>query len=55
MQVVHAGSFGAAGAFRNMVIALQGVIAGLKGQTGRPDRVWHVLARARRSTGERRD
>ena len=37
MQIVHIGTFGAVGAFRNMLVGLQGLVAGISGEVGRPD------------------
>ncbi len=39
MQVVHATAFGAVGAFGNMVAGYKGLVAGIRGETGRPDRM----------------
>ncbi|MGH6856136.1 MAG: glycosyltransferase family 2 protein, partial [Methylocella sp.] len=39
MQIGHATVFGAVGAFRNMVAGYQGVVAGVLGEVGRPDRM----------------
>ncbi len=39
MQVVHASTFGLVGAFRNMVAGYRGLLAGLLGEVGRPDRI----------------
>jgi N-acetylglucosaminyl-diphospho-decaprenol L-rhamnosyltransferase len=41
MQVAHVLAFGAAGAFKNMGFAFRGLLAGVLGETGRPD---HILA-----------
>jgi GT2 family glycosyltransferase len=35
-QFLHAGWFGAFGAFRNMTAAFHGLMAGIKGEVGRP-------------------
>ena len=37
MQVVHIATFGAAGAFKNMLVGVRGLVAGLLGEVGRPD------------------
>jgi GT2 family glycosyltransferase len=37
MQFLHAGSFGAFGAFPNMTAAFHGLMAATKGEVGRPD------------------
>lgn len=40
MQLPHAAAFSCAGSFRNMIIALRGLLAGILGEVGRPD---HIL------------
>jgi GT2 family glycosyltransferase len=37
MQALYLATYGAAGAFANMVYGLRGLLAGLRGETGRPD------------------
>ena len=37
MQIVHIATFGAVGAFKNMLVGLQGLVAGIWGEVGRPD------------------
>ena len=39
MQIVHASAFGAVGAFNNMMAGFQGLVAGISGEVGRPDRM----------------
>ncbi|MEH2507272.1 N-acetylglucosaminyl-diphospho-decaprenol L-rhamnosyltransferase [Bradyrhizobium sp. AZCC 1578] len=39
MQIVHACSFGAVGAFKNMMAGFRGLLAGISGEVGRPDRI----------------
>jgi hypothetical protein len=45
MQVVHLATFGAVGAFKNMVVGFQGLVAGILGEVGRPDRILRVCPR----------
>ncbi len=54
MQLAHAAVFGAAGAFRNMAIALRGLRAGLSGEVGRPDPILNTPARGSRGGIKRR-
>src|SRR5262249_30580157 len=37
MQVVHAAAYGARGKPKNMMVAFQGLLAGVMGEVGRPD------------------
>ena len=39
MQIVHAAAFGAVGAFKNMAMGFRGIVAGISGEVGRPDRI----------------
>jgi N-acetylglucosaminyl-diphospho-decaprenol L-rhamnosyltransferase len=39
MQIVHIAAFGAVGAFKNMVAGFEGLVAGILGEVGRPDRM----------------
>lgn len=39
MQIVHVAAFGAVGAFKNMIAGFQGLVAGILGEVGRPDRM----------------
>jgi hypothetical protein len=47
MQIVHVGAFGAVGAFENLTAGIQGLVAGISGEVGRPDRI--LKAHKRRS------
>jgi hypothetical protein len=38
MQILHVATFGAVGAFKNMVVGFEGLVAGIVGEVGRPDR-----------------
>jgi len=42
MQAIHSATFGAVGASANMVESFRGIWAGLKGETGRPDRFFQA-------------
>jgi N-acetylglucosaminyl-diphospho-decaprenol L-rhamnosyltransferase len=39
MQILHVGAFGAVGALKNMMAGFQGLVAGISGEVGRPDRM----------------
>lgn len=39
MQFIHASSLGARGAFNNMIAGFRGLVAGVLGEVGRPDRI----------------
>ena len=45
MQVVHSLLFGTSGAFTNLRFAFRGLVAGIVGENGRPDRVFDEKAR----------
>jgi N-acetylglucosaminyl-diphospho-decaprenol L-rhamnosyltransferase len=47
MQIFHIASFGAVGAFKNMLVGLQGLVAGILGEVGRPD--WMLRDHASKS------
>jgi peptidoglycan/xylan/chitin deacetylase (PgdA/CDA1 family) len=39
MQIIHAAAYGALGKPKNMMLAFQGLVAGILGEIGRPDRI----------------